>query len=297
MSRSQSSAEPSQALWVPVVALAGLGIAVNLADNTSGWLSLFIYASAIAGARRPRREAVAAVAALTLLTVATGWIAQHPWPEIERTTFLVAVVGALVISLGLSWRHATRTEPGAIRRGAQPLGGDAPPIRTPDQRVRVFVSSTLEELAAEREAARAAITRLHLTPVLFELGARPHPPQSLYRSYLAQSDVFIGIYWQRYGWVAPDMDVSGLEDEYRLAADKPKLIYVKRPAPEREPRLGALLDRIRDDSLASYKPFATPAQLRRLIEDDLALILSERFASAAVPTRPGKSAPRESVDA
>lgn len=31
-------------------------------------------------------------------------------------------------------------------------------IRTPDQRVRVFVSSTLEELAAERQAAAAAIT-------------------------------------------------------------------------------------------------------------------------------------------
>ena len=29
---------------------------------------------------------------------------------------------------------------------------------------------------------------------MFELGARPHPPRELYRSYLAQSDVFVGIY-------------------------------------------------------------------------------------------------------
>ena len=63
----------------------------------------------------------------------------------------------------------------------------APPIRTPDQRLRVFVSSTLRELADERRAARAAIERLHLAPVMFELGARPHPPRALYRSYLAQS--------------------------------------------------------------------------------------------------------------
>jgi hypothetical protein len=49
-------------------------------------------------------------------------------------------------------------------------------IRTPDQRLRVFVSSTLEELREERETARP-----------------------------------------RYGWTAPDMDVSGLEDEYLLA--------------------------------------------------------------------------------
>ena len=76
-------------------------------------------------------------------------------------------------------------------------------IRTPDHRVRVFVSSTLAELAAERAAAREAIERLRLIPVLFELGARPHPPRALYRSYLDQSDVFVGVYWQRYGWVAP----------------------------------------------------------------------------------------------
>jgi hypothetical protein len=34
-------------------------------------------------------------------------------------------------------------------------------------------------------------------PVLFVLGARPYPPQELYRAYLAQSDVFVGLYWQR----------------------------------------------------------------------------------------------------
>ena len=77
-------------------------------------------------------------------------------------------------------------------------------IRTPDQRLRVFVSSTLRELADERRAVRAAIERLHLAPVMFELGARPHPPRELYRSYLAQSDVFVGIYGDSYGWVAPD---------------------------------------------------------------------------------------------
>ena len=57
-------------------------------------------------------------------------------------------------------------------------------IRTPDQRLRVFVSSTLGELAAERAAVARAISALGLTPVMFELGARPHPPQELYRAYL-----------------------------------------------------------------------------------------------------------------
>ncbi len=119
-------------------------------------------------------------------------------------------------------------------------------IRTPDQRLRVFVSSTLQELAPERAAAREAIRRLRLWPVVFESGARPHPAKDLYRAYLAQSQVFVGIYWESYGWVAPDMETSGLEDEYRLAASHPKLIYIKRPAPNREPRLATLLQHIRD---------------------------------------------------
>lgn len=156
-------------------------------------------------------------------------------------------------------------------------------IRTPDQRLRVFVSSTLQELAPEREAAARAIRRLRLAPVMFELGARPHAPRALYRAYLDQSDVFIGIYWQRYGWIAPGEDVSGLEDEFRLAGNRPKLIYVKTPAPEREPALRALLDRVRADDHTSYKAFSTLAQLRRLIEDDLALLLSERFAAQPAP--------------
>ncbi|MFL5617393.1 MAG: DUF4062 domain-containing protein, partial [Gemmatimonadaceae bacterium] len=81
---------------------------------------------------------------------------------------------------------------------ASSAGGGAV-IRTPDRRLRVFVSSTLAELAAERRAARAAIERLAAAPVMFELGARPHPPRALYRSYLEQSDLFVGIYWERYG--------------------------------------------------------------------------------------------------
>jgi Domain of unknown function (DUF4062) len=111
-------------------------------------------------------------------------------------------------------------------------------IRTPDQRLRVFVSSTLQELAPERDAVRDTVRRLRLTPVMFELGSRPHPPRELYRSYLAQSDVFVGLYWQSYGWVAPGEEVSGLEEEYELARELPKLIYIKSPAAEREPVWG-----------------------------------------------------------
>ena len=160
--------------------------------------------------------------------------------------------------------------------GPDATGQDAV-IRTPDQRVRVFVSSTLQELAAERQAVREAVNRLRLVPVMFELGARPHQPRQLYRAYLAQSQVFVGVYWQSYGWVAPGEEMSGLEDEYRLSAGMPRLIYVKSPAPDRDKRLTELLAQIKDDDSVSYQRFSDPAELQRLVEDDVALLLSERF--------------------
>jgi Domain of unknown function (DUF4062) len=150
-------------------------------------------------------------------------------------------------------------------------------IKTPDQRVRVFVSSTLEELAGDRRAVSRAITSLRLTPVMFELGARPHAPQELYRAYLAQSDVFIGLYWQRYGQVGAGMEVSGLEDELELARGLPRLLYVKTPAPDREARLTDLLSRVEQE--ASYRTFQTPTELARLVREDLATLLSERFVA------------------
>ncbi|HYI32860.1 MAG TPA: DUF4062 domain-containing protein [Glaciibacter sp.] len=156
------------------------------------------------------------------------------------------------------------------------MGGGAGVIRTPDQRVRVFVSSTLRELAPERRVIRAVIERLALAPVMFELGARPHPPRSLYRAYLAQSDIFIGVYWESYGWVAPGDEASGVEDEYNLAPDIPMLIYVKR-SEQRQQRLEALLRRIRDDDRASYVAFDATEELDALVTSDLATLLAERF--------------------
>jgi predicted ATPase len=168
------------------------------------------------------------------------------------------------------------------------LTGHSTAIRTPDQRLRVFVSSTLEELAPERVAVSRAISALRLTPVMFELGARPHPPQELYRAYLEQSDIFIGLYWQRYGWVGPGMDISGLQDEFELARSLPRLLYVKTPAPDRDPRLTELIERIRGEAADSYQNFRTARELGRLVRDDLAVMVSERFAAAgtAGPTSP-----------
>ena len=156
------------------------------------------------------------------------------------------------------------------------------PILTPDRRLRVFVSSTLRELAAERAVVREAVSSLRLSPILFEHGARPHAPRDLYAAYVGQCDVFVGVYWQSYGWVAPGAQISGLEDELDLAQGKPMLLYVKEPAPEREERMSALIRRVEERAGTAYRTFATTEELQTLVLDDLALLLTERFHTRAV---------------
>jgi hypothetical protein len=97
-----------------------------------------------------------------------------------------------------------------------------------------------------------------------EDGADPQP-----------GDVFVGLYWQRYGQVAPDQETSRLEEEFRRSAGMPRLLYVKEPAFRREPRLAGLLRRLQADETASYKPFADAAELGRLLGDDLARLLAQ----------------------
>lgn len=157
-------------------------------------------------------------------------------------------------------------------------------IKTPDQKLRVFVSSTLQELADERLAVKEAISTLNLIPVMFELGARPYTPRDLYTAYLQQSHIFIGVYWQSYGWVAPDMNISGLEDEFQLSADMPRLMYIKEPSPERSDELKRMIREI-GQSGVSYKTFKTTEELKSLVINDLTILFTERFESSLVENR------------
>jgi hypothetical protein len=173
-------------------------------------------------------------------------------------------------------------------------------IRTPDQRLRVFVSSTVGEageLAAERRAVVRAISALRLTPVMFELGARPYPPRELYRAYLAQSDILVGLYWQRYRRVGPGMELSSLEEELQQSEGLPRLLYVKTPAPDREPRLAALLARIKQAASNSYRYFRTPAELGRLVRDDLLHCPASYSAASSLWGKPPAAPMNRSVTA
>jgi hypothetical protein len=79
------------------------------------------------------------------------------------------------------------------------------------------------------------------------------------------------------------MQISGLEDEYRLAADKPRLIYTKE-TPGRDPRLTSFLEAIEAEGVLSYRHFKDADELVSLVADDLALLLTERFVGPPLPS-------------
>jgi class 3 adenylate cyclase len=76
----------------------------------------------------------------------------------------------------------------------------------------------------------------------------------------------------------------------------PMLLYVKRPAPDQEPGLTAMIEGIRAAGTASYRQFSTARELERLLADDLAVLLSESFADATInigAPRPSPADPGE----
>jgi len=148
------------------------------------------------------------------------------------------------------------------------------------------VSSTLQELKPEREAVRGTIKNdLKLHPIMFESGASPYPPREKYRAYLEQCQIYVGIFRESYGWIAPDMEISGIEDEYDIAKayGLPRLVYVKSTTRGREEKLKRLIERIGND--VSYQPFDTIEQLVEYVKNDIMHLVSGRYLDTVFTPR------------
>jgi tetratricopeptide (TPR) repeat protein len=153
-------------------------------------------------------------------------------------------------------------------------------ILTPDRRIRVFLSSRLNEFASERQSLVSMIqSEMRFTPIYFEEQARPHPPRELYSSYLAQSEIFVGIYGVGYGWIDENggMTISGLHDEWKLSQKLPRLIFVKETKQPRDSRLVELLKEVEASGAASFIKFRTKTELLKKVAEAIAVVVSERF--------------------
>ena len=154
-------------------------------------------------------------------------------------------------------------------------------IRTPDQRLRVYVSGDPARLPAERRAAREAVGSLHLTPVTVDVEGAAG--RQVATAYLGQSNAFVGVYDPALGEGPPVPDGSLQEFELAEAAALPKLLYVRAGEGASGWLPPYLAAAAREG--APLKRFGDAAELSELVRDDLAALLSQRFAASAAPAR------------
>jgi hypothetical protein len=95
---------------------------------------------------------------------------------------------------------------------------------------RVFLSSTFTDLAEYRKTVQGAIRQLGAVDVSMEhFGARDERPvDECIRLVRQESDLFVGIYAHKYGYVPDGADVSISEMEYKAASEAslPRFIYI-----------------------------------------------------------------------
>lgn len=108
---------------------------------------------------------------------------------------------------------------------------------------RVFLSSTFSDLAEYRKTVQGAIRQLGAIDVSMEhFGARDERPvDECVRLVRRESDLFVGIYAHKYGYVPDGAEISISEMEYRAASEAPlpRFIYL---VDDNQPWLPAHID-------------------------------------------------------
>lgn len=86
--------------------------------------------------------------------------------------------------------------------------------------IKVFVSSTYDDLQEHRRAVDAILTRLSMQFHGMEyFGSRPFEPKRVCFDEISQCQIFVGIYAHRYGWVPSSDRLSITEQEFDFAVN------------------------------------------------------------------------------
>jgi tetratricopeptide (TPR) repeat protein len=163
--------------------------------------------------------------------------------------------------------------------------------------MKVFISSTYKDLIEYRAAAIRAIEGTSYQAVKMEVfGARPDEPLHACLKEVEESDLFIGIYALRYGFIPDRADISITEMEYIHAKQLGKDIYCFLLDEENQPwlkkwiegepgesKLKDLKRRLQKDHVCDY--FTTPDDLRAKVSNALSrFVASQRpIADSQLP--------------
>ena len=142
---------------------------------------------------------------------------------------------------------------------------------------RVFISSVMDELPDEREAAAEAVRAVGAQPVMFEeFGGRDANPVDAYLDEVETSHVYLGVFGRRYGTLLPTR-FSATHTEFRHAERRGLRMAVwTLRTQDREGPQQAFLDEARTSYVVPA--FGTPVDLRRQVGDRLCAIAAEDLA-------------------
>jgi hypothetical protein len=145
--------------------------------------------------------------------------------------------------------------------------------------LKAFLSSTIDGLERERQAAREAILAIGLEPVMFEVdwGALPEPPIEACRRMVGSADMLVLLLGPRYGFVLPDgRSPTRLEYEHAVELGTPIFVYTK--TLPKDSRQQAWEQAVGDFERGyAWTAFSHAAELGDRIKNDLQRFVDQRF--------------------
>jgi Domain of unknown function (DUF4062) len=164
--------------------------------------------------------------------------------------------------------------------------------------MKIFLSSTYEDLIAHREATSRAIERLGQQNVRMEVfGARPLEATSASLEEISDCDALIGLYAHRYGYVprGDSKSITEQEFDFAIAKEKPTFCFIvndEYPWPpkqvEMEPgrtRLHEFLEHLRQKVVIDI--FTSPEDLAFKVASSLGRFLLYRKVKQEIEKIPG----------
>ena len=139
-------------------------------------------------------------------------------------------------------------------------------VETPEDNVKVFISSVIAGMEDHRAAAREAAESLGYTVIAAEdFRASPSSPQQVCLGGVRDADVVMLLLGARYG-TPQRSGLSPTHEEYREArGSKPVLVFVQTDATP-EPGEGTFIDEVSSWEGGQYRePFDTPESLRKAV--------------------------------
>lgn len=148
-----------------------------------------------------------------------------------------------------------------------------------DDRLVIFISSSMDELKPERKAIRSAIKAQEgFEPFAWEsdAAAHSHSAQQEWTKQLERSDVTIVVLWKKLGqWTKDEIDIS---------RDRgiPILLYRKRDEEQTLERTeaGYLVGLEDPETGIAAKYFKTPKKLKKYVDQGLWALIKDRFSAA-----------------